>query len=160
MSTENVHSIEGRIFFDYGLPAGGITVRLYHRGFGCTETLLGETKTTNDGSYRLVYTPGAPLINLEVRALGDSDEEVSLSATRYGAKTHEIFNLVAPARIRRLRPEYERLRLDLMEFLREGGTIADARENPKCQDISLLHRGTRWDARLIALLALAAKLSR
>ncbi len=155
-----VHSVEGHIRFEHGLPADRIGIRVYHRGYGCTATLLSQTITGDDGSYRLTYNAPAPLTNLEVRALDDRGEEVSLSATRYRAQDREILNLVAPASVRPLRPEYDRLRQDLAVFLREGGTLADARENPKCQDISLLHRSTRWDARLIALLAVAARLSR
>lgn len=154
------HQVEGKIFFDHGLPGDGLTLRVYHRGYGCRETLLGETKTDEKGFYRVTYLAQAPLTNLEIRALDERGEEVPLSATRYDAQSRETLNLVAPARVRSLRPEYDRLRQDLGVLLREGGTIADAQENPKCQDISLLHRSTKWDARVIALLAVAARLSR
>src|SRR5205814_6024312 len=36
------HHVEGRIFLDYGLPAGGVAVRLYTMGFGGADTQLGE----------------------------------------------------------------------------------------------------------------------
>jgi hypothetical protein len=163
MSTEpagNGHQVGGRIFFDHGLPAEHLRVRIYHRGYGCKAKLLGETQTTEGGHYSLAYTPTEPLTNLEVRVVSDKDEEVSISATKYSAQSSEVFNLVAPTRARPLAPEYERISADLQERLREGGAIADARENRECQDITLLHRATQWDARLIALLATAAKLSR
>lgn len=163
MKTEpaaSVYQVEGRIFFEHGLPAGQLNLRVYHRGYGCTAKLLGETKTADDGSYSLSYTPIGNLTNLEVRTLDERETEVSLSATRYGAQSHEIFNLVAPTRVRPLAPEYDRLLADLGQLLREGGTLAEARENRECQDISLLHQATKWDARLIALLALAARLNR
>ncbi|MDT7690129.1 MAG: hypothetical protein QOE46_2888 [Acidobacteriota bacterium] len=152
-------SVSGRIFFSHGLPAAGLTVRVYHRSYGCAETPLGETKTGEDGSYLLSYTPVGSPTNLEVRAAERDGHEVSLSATRYDAQRHEIFNLVAPASLRPLAPEYARLKADLGKHLGHEENLSKARENAACQDISLLHRATRWDARLIALLAVAARLA-
>lgn len=154
------YSVTGKIFFDYGLPARELSVRAYHRGFGCRETLLGEGKSGDDGFYSIAYEPKSPLVNLEVRAVDEKGEEVSISGTRYGASNKEVLNLVAPAKVRVLLPEYDRLRHDLTDMLRETGTIAEAHENSRCQDITLLHRATKWDARLITLLAIAARLSR
>lgn len=153
------HNIEGRIFFDHGLPADGIVVRLYHRGYGCADTLLGEATTDEHGSYRLPYAASSAITNLEVRVKDSTGKEVSLSATRYNAQSREVFNLVAPRSVRPLAAEYQRLKADLTGHLGDKGNIANARENPACQDISLLHQATNWDARLIALLALAAGLS-
>src|SRR6185369_1750284 len=152
--------VEGRIFFDHGLPATALALRFYHRGYGCKETLLGEAQTDARGSYTLSYDSREQLINLEVRALGGRGEEVPLSAVKYGAQARETFNLVSPARRQPPRAEYDRLRQDLRQLLGETGTLVDAQESSRCQDISLLHRSTRWDARLIALLAVAARLSR
>jgi len=158
-AAEIVHRVEGRILFDHGLPAGGIPIRLYHRGYGCAETLLGETRADENGSYSLSYESTGRLVNLEVRTTDAGGKEISLSATRYNAQAGEVFNLIAPASVRPLTPEYERLKADLREHVGERGSLATAHENPDCQDISLLHRATLWDARLIALLALAAALS-
>ena len=102
--------VEGRIFFDHGLPATALGLRFYHRGYGCKETLLGEAQTDARGSYTLSYDSREQMINLEVRALSDRGEEVPLSAVRYGAQARETFNLVAPARVQPLRAEYDRLR--------------------------------------------------
>jgi hypothetical protein len=151
--------VEGRIFFDHGLPAIDLPIRLYHREFGCTEIKLGETTTDERGFYALSYEPTQTALSLEVRAADASGKEVSLSATRYHAQSREIFNLIAPTSLRPLHPEYLRLKTDLTEHLGEQRKLAEARENFACQDITLLQRATNWDARLIALLALAAKLS-
>ncbi|MFL6201533.1 MAG: neuraminidase-like domain-containing protein [Thermoanaerobaculia bacterium] len=159
VGSEDESRIEGRILFDHGRPADGIAVRLYHRSFGCTATLLGETRTDERGSYSLPYKPVGNPANLEVRVADDRGEEVSLSATRYCAQSREVFNLVAPASVRPLAAEYQRLRADLERHLGERGRLDGARENPHCQDISLLRCATHWDARLIVLLALAARLS-
>jgi hypothetical protein len=156
---ETGHRIEGRVLFDHGLPADDIAVRFYHRSYGCAETLLGETRTDGNGSYSLSYEPTALPINLEARATDFRGDEVSLSATRYNAQIVEVFNLIAPASVRPLASEYSRLKTDLGRHLGERGRLADAHENPKCQDISLLHQASQWDARWIVLLARAAALS-
>src|SRR5688572_8730292 len=41
--------VEGQILLEHGLPAAGVKVRLYHRGFGGAQTLLGETTTDAQG---------------------------------------------------------------------------------------------------------------
>ncbi|MFL6253730.1 MAG: carboxypeptidase-like regulatory domain-containing protein, partial [Pyrinomonadaceae bacterium] len=153
-------SVSGRIFFSHGRPAGGLTIHLYHRSYGCAETPLGQTTTGADGSYFISYMPAATPTHLEVRAANDKESkegEVSLSAVRYNAGPREVFNLVAPVGLRRVAPEYERLKADLERHLGREASLAKAHEGAACQDISLLHRATNWDARLIALLALAAR---
>src|SRR5436190_24358431 len=82
-TVETDHRVEGRILFDHGLPADGIAVRLYHRGYGCAETLLGETRADENGSYSLSYESTGKPVNLEVRTADAGGKEVSLSATRY-----------------------------------------------------------------------------
>jgi hypothetical protein len=152
-------SLEGRIRFEHGLPADDIEVRLYQRSYGCAESLLGSTHTDENGAYRLSYTSASNAAHLEVRVVDAKGKEVALSATRYNARSKEVMNLVAPARVRPPASEHERLSHAVAEHLREGTGLAGARENRQCQDISLLSRATRWDARLVALLATAARLS-
>src|SRR5215510_10437895 len=82
--------IEGRIFFDHGLPATNLSVRLYNRAFGCAEIRLGETTTDERGFYTLAYEPTRTAANLEVRVVDADGKEVSLSATRYNAQSREV----------------------------------------------------------------------
>ena len=159
VTTEDGYRVEGRILFDNGLPADEIRVRVYHRSYGCNATLLGETRTDGTGFYRVSYVPVGMPVNLEVRAEDTGGRDVSLSATRYNAQIVEVLNLIAPASIRPMASEYDRLKADLSRHLGERGRIAEAHENPECPDISLLHHATRWDARLIVLLARAALLT-
>lgn len=158
--TTNTYRVEGRIFFDHGLPADAVTVRLYHRGFGGDDVLLGETSTDAKGFYLLPYTLPGKAANLEVRSVDAAGAEISLSATKYNAEAHEVLNLVVPQRVRPLAPEYERLAADLSKELGDFSRIAGARERAARQDLTLLHQATGWDARLIALAATTAKLSR
>lgn len=151
--------VEGRIYFDNGAPAGKVTLRLYHRGFGGKATRLGEIKTDNRGYYHLSYDAGGKAVNLEVRAVAADGQETSLSTTKFGADKHEILNLIAP---RDLQPplgsEYQRLTTDLLPEIGSLNNLINIRENEQRQDLTILRRATGWDARLIALAATTAKL--
>src|SRR5262249_4807869 len=67
--------VEGRIIFDYGLPADGVTLRLYGKGFAGAETRLGETKTDAQGFYALLYDTGGKPANLEARVVNAQGQE-------------------------------------------------------------------------------------
>src|SRR5258708_24092443 len=55
-ATSNLYRVEGRIFFDYGLPAGNLTIRLYNRAFGAAApALLKEGATDDQGLYAIDY---------------------------------------------------------------------------------------------------------
>jgi hypothetical protein len=95
--------------------------------------------------------------NFEVYGIDADVREVPLSATKFGPAAHEVLNLVAPETIQSLAPEYDRLRTDLRAQL---GRVAltELREEGESYDLSVLSRTTGWDARLIGLAVLAARL--
>ena len=84
--------------------------------------------------------------------------EFPLSATKFNAGKHEVLNLVAPARVQPSAAEYQRLSDDLARQIGEG-QLGAAREDKERRDLSLLHQATGWDARLIALAAIADRLN-
>ncbi|MBK9316766.1 MAG: peptidoglycan-binding protein [Acidobacteria bacterium] len=151
--------VEGRIFFDHGLPANGVSLRLYSKGFGGAERRLGEIKTDDQGFYALPYSAGGKQANLEVRVVDAQGKEIPLSATKFNAGKQEKLNLVVPASVRPLAAEYQRLTGDLAKQIDELSTLAGTRESDERQDLTLLHQATGWDARLIAFAATASKLS-
>ena len=158
--TVPTHRAEGRIILEHGLPAAGVVVRLYNRGFGGTQTAIGEAvRTDNQGFYALAYTPTDKAANLEVRVVDAQGQEVSLSETRLNANKNEVLNLVAPTSVQPLAPEYQRLTHDLSQQLDGLSQLANAQENSDRQDLTLLHQATGWDTRLIALTTAAVKLS-
>jgi hypothetical protein len=150
--------IQGRIFLDHGEPGGGITLRIYNHGFGGEEK-LGEIKTDDQGSYSLPYDLAGKPANLEVRAIDGQGNEISLSAVKFDAAEKELLNLVAPGKIRPLAAEFERLRVDIDKHLGAKGRLAEAQETANRRDLTILHRATGWDARLIAFAATATRLS-
>lgn len=153
------YSVEGKIFSEYGIPAGGIAVRAYSRGFGGMVTMLGQGKTSDEGSYSVSYDPGGGAANLEVRIVDPKGKEIPLSETKYKPGEKEVLNLIAPASVRPLDAEYSRLTADLKKQLGDIKKLAKAQEKDSQPDLSLLHQATGWDARLIALLTTAARLS-
>jgi hypothetical protein len=53
----NQSQVTGQLFVDYGLPANGVTLRLYRIGFGRTAAKLAETQPDANGVYSLAYAP-------------------------------------------------------------------------------------------------------
>ena len=157
------NSLNGKLTFDTGLPATGITVRLYNIGFAGQDTKLAEVKSDGQGAYAFSYAPGpagtvaVTTANLQVRAVGASGNEVTVSGTLYGAGRSESLNLVVPSTIQPLAAEFQRLSSDVQTAITEKVNLGEAQENSQRQDLTLLNRSTNWDARLIALAATAAQ---
>lgn len=153
--------IDGRIMLDHGLPAAGMTVRLYRREFGGTSTKLAESPTDANGLYALRFDAGTKPVNLEIRAVGADGHEATLANALpdLGDNARAAINLIGPAALQPLAPEYRRLVGDLTPHLNGDVTkLAQTQENADRQDLTVLNQATGWDARLIALAATAAKL--
>ena len=163
--------VEGRIVLDHGLPAAGMTVRLYRREFGGGKTELAKTTTLEGGVYALPYAADGTPLSLEISA-GDGDAEVPLATALHPRDDGErtALNLIAPGALQPLAAEYGRLTEALTPHLGDGGIAnlataqetADRREGDRVvsgrKDLTVLNRATGWDARLIALAATAEKL--
>ncbi len=161
-------TVEGRVLLDNGEPARGVTVEVYSRRFGNqNRERLGEVdgnghvieiKTDDQGFYATRYQPHDDIANLDVLVLDDQGREVSRSATKYTAAKHDVLNVIAPANIQVLNPEYQRLTEALTPHIGPMSELAGAKENDERQDLTLLNRATGWDARLVALAATTERL--
>lgn len=151
--------IEGRIYCDDGSVAPGLKLMFYSRGFGGTAKKFGETTTDDQGFYACAFDPQATVHNVEVRCLDAQGKELALSETKHDLDQHEVLYLVAPSDVRTLAPEYDRLTAALTKEIRDLSKLGQARETAERRDLTLLHKATGWDARLIALAATAVKLS-
>jgi peptidoglycan hydrolase-like protein with peptidoglycan-binding domain len=151
--------VAGRILLDHGLAALDVTIRAYNRGLG-GDTLLGETKTDELGSYTLPYGAMSGAINLQLRAVDAQGNEVPLTETKYGASPQETLNLIAPANIQPLAPEYQRLTADLISQFGSLDKLATAREDADRQDLTVIYAATGWDARLLGMAATATSVAR
>ncbi|MCS6940509.1 MAG: hypothetical protein NZM94_14610, partial [Roseiflexus sp.] len=158
---ERYATIRGTVVTEHGVLAENLGLRLYRHDFGGQATLLDETTTRTGGRYSFAYDPGAAEPVLEVRALKADGKEVTLTRPLHGltAEERNDLNLVVPADTQPLEAEYRRLVKDLIPHIGEMRRLAEARENKERQDITVLHRATGWDARLIALAALSERLA-
>ncbi|HEY2499455.1 MAG TPA: neuraminidase-like domain-containing protein [Candidatus Angelobacter sp.] len=155
------YTVQGTLTFDNGLPAGGITIRVYSVVFGGNDIKLQETKSDAQGNYSLAYThPKGSSPSIQIRVVDSTNKEITISATKFNAQTSETLNLVVPSSTQPLASEYQRLASDMQKSI--GGIInlAQAQENSTQQDLSLLNQSTNWDARLIALASTAAQQSK
>jgi hypothetical protein len=159
----NPFQVSGLLIMDYGLPANGVTLRLYGIGFGGAATKIAETKSDANGVYSLTYAP-PPVIppatlstNLEVRALDPEGKEVTVSGPIYKNTQMAGLNLVAPAGIQPLTGEYTRMAVDLQAAIGGIQNLTKAQESDTQQDLTLLNQSTGWDARPLALAAIAAQ---
>jgi hypothetical protein len=161
LRVERHETLRGTVITELGVPAEQVSLRLYRLDFGGGATLLAETVTTEGGRYALAYDPGAAELVLEVRALKPDGSEVKLTKPLQGLTPEERanLNLVIPAAVQPQEAEYRRLVRDLTPHVGELRQLAQAKENGERQDITVLHRATRWDARLIALAALTERLA-
>jgi hypothetical protein len=153
--------IEGRVVFDNGAPAQGLPLRLYRLDFGDAEVRLIESTTRERGLYALPYDLDGHA-SLEIRAVDGAGKEIPLSKPLHdlGDAERTVLNLVAPATLRPMDVEYRRLVADLTPHVGAIAKLAAAREDAEHQDLTRLNRATNWDARVIALGAIAAKLSK
>lgn len=151
--------LTGTILLEHGLPAEKIKLRLYRHDFGGKSTKLGETITLAGGQYAFSFDPGGKAASLEVRAVKGS-KEIPLSKTLddLGGESSTVLNLLAPGDLQPLAAEYQRLATDLTPHVGQIKKLADAKENSKRQDLTVLNRATGWDARLIALAATTERL--
>src|SRR5437016_6579879 len=148
------YAIQGRLVFDYGLPAAGVTLRLYGIGFAGHDAKLAESASDQLGHYSL-QTQRIATPNLQIRAVDPKGKEVTISTTKFNPHPQEVLNLVVPANVQTLAPEFQRLDVDLSHV---GGIakLGEAQENGSRKDLTLLSQATHWDARLLALAATSA----
>jgi len=152
----NQSSLKGRLVFDYGLPATGVKVRLYEKGFAGSDKRLAEVTTGPAGVFVLPHTPQSARSILDVRVVGPKGTEISVSAIGVEAATGRLLSLVVPGTVQPLAPEFNRLRDDLKSQVGTA-SLGQAEESDGRKDLTLLNRSTGWDARLVAMAALAAQ---
>ncbi len=151
--------ITGTVFLEHGLPAENLSLRLYRREFGGRSTLLAETATLGSGQYAFTIAREMTKASLEVRAVHEGKEILLSKPLNYiDQDSPKPINLVAPKTIRPLQAEYRMLKAAVTPIVGDMKQLKDVQENDKQQDLTTLNRDTGWDARLLAVAALAARL--
>jgi hypothetical protein len=154
--------LAGRVFLPDGRPVANLTLRVYRREFGGRNTLLAEVTTADGGGYAFALHGDSADAGLRIVALRPTGEEIPLAArlNYLDGAASVTRDLVVPLDLEPApEPEFRRLAADLRPHVGEITGLAAARETADRQDITVLSRSTRWDARLLGLAALAARLS-
>lgn len=152
--------LRGRIYYQDGVPADALALRLFRRGFAGVLTSVADDTTDGAGDYTFPPDAIAPEGLYEIHAVPDDGAATVKLADSLDGHTREPVNLVAPRDLKPLVPEYDRLVTALTERADLAVTeLANAREQGGRQDLGVLHQATGWDSRLLALAAKAERVA-
>lgn len=135
-------------------PLPGIAVSLFDIGLR-TETWLSNGITDVHGDYRITWPrSGTTPPDLQVRATGRDGSEMGCSDTHYNAGPQTRLDLAIDDLAAHGRAELATVMAAVTPYT--GADLSDLREDDEHADLSYLANKTGWDARLIALAALAS----
>lgn len=146
--------VNGQVRLANGLAASGLTFQLYREVFGGDPVLVTEVTTDEQGHYAVDAAGIDERTSLVAKVPGQDEAWLApLGARQDSASLH----FIAPASAVATSSEYARLRDALAPVLGDV-RIGEAVEDDARSDITVAHRETGWDARLIAVSAMAEKL--
>lgn len=162
-SSEDTYYVTGRITSPDRAGVGGLLVEIVDRSAGRDDLPVGRTTTDASGRYELQFT--VPSVREHLKQRPDLRARVYLgksllgeSGVRYDAATSEALDVALPAGSTGLPSEHETLISAVVAHY--DGPLAGLREDDERQDITYLAHKSGWDARAVALAALADGLSR
>jgi hypothetical protein len=160
---DSAFNVSGKVASGPRVDVGKLTVKVFDKDVGRTDELVATTMTADDGSYDAAF-PASRLKELRKKQpdlqvlVSAGDRELGRSDVRYGASRHETLNVLLDDKASTALPsEYESLRAALAVYF--GGKLAELKERDGQQDFTYLANKTGWDARLVALAALADQFS-
>jgi hypothetical protein len=156
------YSVEGTVTSPNRAGLGRLRVVIVDRNAG-PEVPLAETTTDDRGRYQVRFPVPAAYLrkkpHLDLQAWVHLDKAfLAASEVRYGAESRETLDVKLPAEAAGLPSEYETLAGAVAEHF--AGRLADLEETDERQDLTYLANKTGWDARVVALAALAEQFSR
>jgi hypothetical protein len=160
--TDQIGTVAGRLYQAGRAGFVGLEVRLVDKGVG-PDTVLAQSAPTVDGSYTVTYQLAslrrrgklAPDLQIQIytggKLLGASD-------VRYNADLTELLNVSLPDSAFAFLPsELDALHQAVAPHYQ--GRLADLKEDDTRSDVTYLANKTGWDARVVALGALADQFS-
>lgn len=156
------YQANGKVSSRISPSVSGVRVVIVDKGVG-RDVPVAETKTDQRGHYQAFFS------DAEIRRRGKSqpdlqarifagDTFLAASDVRYNASRHETLNVVLDDKaVSSLQSEYEVLTSALSFHFQ--GKLGDLKETDDQQDITFLANKTGWDARAVALAALADQFS-
>lgn len=152
------YKVSGKVFSRDRAGVVGLRVEIVDRNVGF-DVRLAETGTDERGGYKASFTAAAfrekskkARPDLQARVYVGADF-VAASEVRYDATTEETLNVSLPSDAAGLASEYETLTAAIAAYY--NGRPGDLQENDERQDITYLANKSGWDARAVALVALA-----
>lgn len=145
---------------DRALPAG-LPVEILDKNI-VSDEVVARTQTDATGGYKASFGNSAfrmrqkeqPDIQARVRI----GQATFVSEIRYNVSADETLDILLPANVAELPSEYESLTAAVRPHWRE--TLSSLQESDTRSDITYLGNKTGWDARAVAMAALADKFSR
>jgi len=154
--------VEGRVASRQRAGVDGLKVEIVDKSVG-EDIHLAESTTSDDGGYRVTFSVadlqkrGKQRPDLQARALA-GETLLGVSDVRYDASNREILNVGLTAAVSSSLPsEHTTLTGTLAAHFK--GSLRDLKETDDRQDITYLANKTGWDARAVALAALADQFS-
>lgn len=161
-ATPVMYQVDGKVMSRISASVEGLRVQIVTRAVG-KDVSLKETNTDKSGSYQVTFfytnqpknCPSPPDLQAHVYA---GNTLLGSSEVRYNAKSRETLHVILDEKASAsLKSEYETLTDTLSCHVK--GKLADLKENEKQKDITYLANKTGWDARAVALAALADQFS-
>jgi hypothetical protein len=159
----DTYTVTGTVSSAVNAGVAGLSVQLVDKNVG-GDVSLASAQTNAGGAYSItIYVSPASLKarnktqpDLQVRA---SSGQVFLAASQvqYNASTQVTLNISLSASTTGLPGEYESLTASLSNYYK--GSLGDLQEGTDRQDITYLANKSGWDARAVAMAALADQFS-
>jgi hypothetical protein len=158
-SDGNTYAVSGTVVSPDRAGVGGLTVQIVDKTVG-PDALLATTMTDSWGNYTVSVSVSPTLLRERRKTQPDLQVRVSVGTTylassdvRYNATSDETLNVTLPANTAALPSEYETLLAAISASY--GGSVRALEENEERSDITYLANKTGWDARAVAMAALA-----
>lgn len=156
------YQVTGRVASRASASVGGLQVQIVDKAVG-GDAELAQATTDDQGVYTAIFSVdavrkrGKTNPDLQARVLADRTL-LGASEVRYNASPGETLNVfLDDAATSALRSEHEALILALGGQFK--GRLRDLKESDTQQDVTYLANKTGWDARVVALAALADQFS-
>ncbi len=156
------YQVDGRVASRISASVDGLRVVIVDKSVG-GDVVLVEAKTDSRGHYQASFSDadlrrrGKEKSDLQARIFSDK-RFLAASEVRYDASTEETLNLLLDEKASSaLRSEYDTLTAALSAHYK--GKLGELKETDERQDITYLANKTGWDARAVALAALADQFS-
>ncbi|HEX4962204.1 MAG TPA: neuraminidase-like domain-containing protein [Thermoanaerobaculia bacterium] len=158
------YTVEGSVTSPDRAGVNELLVQIVDRNVGLNADLPLATKNTDErGNYTVQFSWTAPSAqktqpDLQARVFlkAISEKPLAVSEVRYNATLHETLNVRLPAQSTTLPSEHETLTATLKSYF--SGNLRDLQEIEAQQDITYLANKCGWDARAVAMAALADQL--